>query len=520
MASSSGKFQQKAKPAQLALRGERAWFRVRNMFQVIEPVSNVALTLDDYASDPKFTSVVANLRAESSRLCSRLRGRTIWMVNSTAQGGGVAEMLPRLIALMTDLGLSVRWGVIGSNDPAFFALTKRLHNLIHGDGRGGLELTSDDLALYESVNRDNADALSEHLKPQDILIVHDPQPLPLGHFLRQRLALTTLWRCHIGLDQRTDETRAAWRFLRPYLETYQQAIFSAPEYIPSFLAGRAAIVYPALDPLSHKNRELAVRKIVGILCNSGLQTAHHPVVTPEFGNRVKRVLPDGSTALPGEIGLLFRPTVLQVSRWDRLKGWAPLLEAFVRVKQHLSERGNPQLAEGARRRLELSRLVLAGPDPDSISDDPEGLEVFDDICARYRALDAVLQDDVVLLSLPMQSRKYNALIVNALQRCASVVVQNSLREGFGLTVAEAMWKQIAVLGTDACGIRLQVRDRIDGFLSDDPEDSGEIAEKLIEMLINPVGRQLMGRSAQRRVYDEFLIFRQISRYLEVIGRHA
>jgi trehalose synthase len=162
--------------------------------------------------------------------------------------------------------------------------------------------------------------------------------------------------------------------------------------------------------------------------------------------------------------------------------------------------------------------VLAGPDPDSIQDDPEGVAVFKELCQAYRGLAPELQQDVALIVLPMESRKRNALIVNAMQRCSSIVVQNSLQEGFGLTVTEAMWKGRAVMGTHACGIRQQIRDGVDGRLTADPEDPDEIARNLFELLTDPAWRYQLGRTARRRVHDSFLVFEQLSRLLQVIAQ--
>ena len=490
------------------------------MIQTVDLSAKEGPVLDDYAAEARFAGIVGDLRAEATRLADRYADRTIWMINSTAHGGGVAEMLWRMVPLFRQLGFQMRWAVLGTEREEFFTLTKRLHNLIHGDAGSGLDLGPDQAALFERVNQENFEALRPQLKRGDLVVVHDPQPLPLGQMVARELGIKTFWRCHIGLDQRTDATRAAWRFLKPYLDGYSHAVFSVPEYIPGFLAGQASIIYPALDPLSDKNRELSAHKQVGILCNSGMQEAHEPVATPDFEHQVKRVMPNGEPRIAGSMGLLFRPIVLEVSRWDRLKGWLPLLEAFVRLKRGLRTgvTGEHVLGEFGNR-IELVRLVLAGPDPAFIADDPEGLEVFNDICARYAQLEPEVQEDIAILQLPMNSPRENALIVNALQRFATVVVQNSLREGFGLTVTEAMWKHLAVLGTQACGIRLQVRDRIDGVLTSDPESPDEIAGHLRQMLLDPKERHRMGRSAQRRVYDEFLIFRQISRYLQLFGRY-
>src|SRR6202007_3278918 len=189
----------------------------------------------------------------------------------------------------------------------------------------------------------------------------------------------------------------------------------------------------------------------------------------------------GPATAPDEIGFLFRPIVAEISRWDRLKGFGPLMEGFVRLKQNL-QKPPTFLAPRQRRRLEIARLVLAGPDPNSIQDDPEARKELETLCSAYCKLAPEFQKDIALLSLPMASPEQNALMVGAIQRCATVVVQNSLREGFGLTVTEAMWKAIPVLGTEACGIRHQIRDGIEGRLVSNPQDPEEIAVHLGAML--------------------------------------
>jgi len=490
------------------------------MLRIIPVKEAKPITLSDYAEQADFAHAVADLRAEATLVAPRLVKRKIWMINSTDKGGGVAEMLPRMIVLMRELGFSVEWAVIGSDQPDFFKLTKRMHNLVHGDTRSGVDLTPNDARLYEAVNHTNAAELKRHLGKHDIVIVHDPQPLPLGRILDSGTKHRFIWRCHIGLDEHTDATRAVWRFMRPYVEPYRHAVFSAPEYIPGFLTGRASVIHPALDPLSHKNRLLQMHKAVSVLANSGLQKPHEPVPTSDFTRRVLRLCRDGSYKVPGEFGLLFRPIVLQISRWDRLKGWLPLMEGFIRMKERLGKGAGQNHKTRNRRRLELSRLVLVGPEPKAIQDDPEGVAVFKELRELYLKLDKRVQEDIVILALPMSSRKENALIVNALQHCASVVVQNSLREGFGLTVTEAMWKGMAVLGTHACGIRQQIRDGIDGRMVYDPEDPNEIAARLLELLVDPAQRHLLGIRARRRVHDSFLIFRQLAQYVRMLGEVA
>ena len=487
------------------------------MLEIIDPVAGSIPSLATYANDPRFATLVSDLRSEAAQALPKVRGR-IWMVNSTATGGGVAEMLPGLVTLLRELGFKVSWAVMGSDRPEFFRLTKRIHNLLHGQIDAGTDLGPDDARLLEAVGQANADQLAPHLAPDDLLVLHDPQPLAMGSLLAEKRGLRAIWRCHVGLDERNAATRAAWRFLQPLLDNYASAAFSAPEYIPSFLAGRASVLHPGIDPFSHKNRHLTVSKLMGILVNAGAQTAYEPVPTPDFPVPVRRLMPDGSLAVPREMGLLFRPIVLQVSRWDRLKGWRPLLDGFVRLKAQARAGQIDGLSPRNQRRLDLARLVLAGPDPASVADDPEGVAVFNDLRAAYLGLDPADQADVALLVLPMDSRKHNALIVNALQRCATVVVQNSLREGFGLTVTEAMWKRHAVLGTHAVGIRTQLRDQIDGLLTRDPNDPDEIAAHLRTLLATPRSRYEMGGRAYRRVHERFLVFSQLSRYMSLFLR--
>lgn len=470
------------------------------------------ISLRDYSAVAPLAAAVQELRVEAERLVPRLGGRTVWMINSTAQGGGVAEMLPTQIALLRELGVDTRWAVIETEDPRFFTFTKRLHNLIHGEGEP--QISEEDREVYERVSRESADSLSKLVGERDILVVHDPQPLGAAALLKEERGLPMIWRCHIGLDEHLPQTRAAWRFLEPYAETCDRAVFSASEYIPGYLTGRATIIHPALDPLSHKNRALSINKLVGILRSAGLVASGAPMLAPPFPELATRLQPDGSWGAAGEpedIGLLFRPIVLQVSRWDRLKGFAPLMRGFVRLKQELPERAG--LDERHRRALQHARLVLAGPDPASVQDDPEAGEVLDEIRELYLSLDPALQRDIAIVSLPMGSRKFNALMVNALQRCSAVVAQNSIREGFGLTATEAMWKSHAVLGTSAVGLRQQIRDGLDGRIVEDPADPDAVARVLDEMLADEWERDRWGQSAQHRVHHEFLIFTQLRKWL-------
>lgn len=472
--------------------------------------------LSEHAAHAHLVPAVESLRAEAARLEEDLRDRRVWMVNSTPEGGGVAEMLEPTMGMLRDLGVDAEWVVIESEDPDFFDLTKNLHNLIHGEGRPEA-LDADARSLYEEENRINARFLVERAEPGDILVVHDPQPMPLARYVQAEVDVITIWRCHIGLDGENASTRAAWDFLERYADDYDRAIFSAPEYIPDLFAGRSTLVRPAIDPLTHKNRDLSVHEVVRILDHAALNGSPGPLLDEAYVDVVHRLRDDGQfvpASLSEDIGLLHRPVVTQISRWDRLKGFAPLMEAFAHLKeeQRSFSEGRPPKH---RRRLSLARLVMAGPAADSVADDPEAKEVLSEIRSAYMDLPPLVQSDVAILSLPMADRRENHDIVNALQRTSSIVCQNSLREGFGLTITEAMWKRVPVLSNrSACGPRQQIVDGVHGRLIENPEDRGQLASALNEMLAAPGERQSWGRTAQRRVHDEFLIYRRLRRYFE------
>jgi len=474
--------------------------------------------LEDYALFAHLTDAVRALKEEAAPVLPKLAGRTVWMVNSTSRGGGVAEMLPTMVSLLRDLGVATEWVVIESTEPRFFALTKHVHNLIHGHGAPALGPAERE--LFERVNRDNAAFLRPRLKAGDVLVVHDPQPMPLAAILKESVSLAAVWRCHIGLDEELPATRAAWEFLRPWAPAFDRAVFSAREYVPAYFADRAQVIYPAIDPLSAKNRELGVHHTVAVLSNAGLVVPPGPLWTPPYRQLAQRLQSDGRfypATVSGDFGLLTRPIVTQISRWDRLKGFEPLLAAFARYKRRLLHGG---WADDPvhRVRQELARLVLAGPSPESIQDDPEARDVLEALRVQYRALDPLVQEAVAILSLPMESAAENALMVNALQRASSIVVQNSLREGFGLTVAEAMWKRVPILtNRHACGPRQQVRDGEDGRLIADPEDVEQLADTMDLMLADVPARTGWARNAQRHVYANFLVFAQLRSWLRLLG---
>ncbi len=472
-------------------------------------------TLDEYASHSRLAAPVAALR-RLGRSNDSLRGRKVWMVNSTETGGGVAEMLPKLVPLIREAGVEIDWVVVGTRDDRFFALTKRIHNLLHGVGSP--VLTHEERVLYEEISEGFADELQEIVKPNDVLVIHDPQPLAAGAILHDRIGVPAVWRCHIGLDQRLPATDAAWAFLEQWVRPYGRVVFTLDAYVPDFLKDRAALIPPAIDPVNEKNRDLDTHALTGILAAAKLVDTPHPTGHAAFDEPAMRLQPDGSFGVatePEDIGLLFRPIISQVSRWDKLKGFGPLLEGFVRMKQGRIAGLTVESATHARM-IDSVRLVLIGPDPASVQDDPEGKATFDALSRVWLDLPPELQRDVAVLVLPMSSRERNADMVNALQRCSTIVVQNSLREGFGLTVTEAMWKRRPILGSQAAGIRSQVTDGVEGRLVTDSEDPEEIGRVLHEMLARPERLEEWGRHGEHKAAAEYLVFTQVARWLNVL----
>ena len=474
--------------------------------------------LNEYRTHAYLSAMVNDLRFKANHLTERLRGRTLWMMNSTANGGGVAEMMPKMVTILRQLGVKTEWIVFSPDNQAFFQLTKRIHNLIHDFGKPGF--TSDEKALYEKISHTAADALQQRIPDHDVLIVHDPQPLGAGAELKRRTGIKSIWRCHIGLDKQTPGTTSAWEFLKDPIVEYDHTVFSALAYLPPFLNNKYSIITPAIDPLSHKNRDLSSPELFGILIKAGIiQNGHPPLLYPRWKRKAMWLNPDGkfmNTPMESGVELLYRPTITQISRWDRLKGWLPLLEGFVFLKRIYRNNGHHKSPE--RMRILASQLILVGPEPSAVQDDPEGKGVLDDICNYYKELPAEDQKDISILTLPMSSRTQNHLMVNALQRCSTLVVQNSIQEGFGLTATEAMWKKIPVLGTSACGLRQQIRDGKDGCLTADPMNEAEIAENLRKILSKPKLLEKWGRSAQQRVYKNFLVFKQIENWLTCVTR--
>jgi trehalose synthase len=370
-------------------------------------------------------------------LARRLKGHRIVMVNTTKTGGGVAEILHRVVTILNELGIPTSWEVM-QGDYRFFGVTKRIHNALHGHV---LPLTDEDREIYREWTRREAERLA---LDGDLVLIHDPQPAALIEHRRQP-GQRWLWRCHIDLSRRDE---AYWEFLRPAVERYDAAIFSHVEFVPR-LSIPAILVPPSIDPFAPKNREMDEAEISAILERLGID----PDLT----------------------------WVTQISRFDRIKDPVGVIEAFRLVR--------------ARR---PARLLLAGG---GASDDPEGAEVLAEVQETAKGV-----RDVTILELPPQSD----LEINALQRASTVLLQKSLREGFALTVSEALWKRRAVVASAVGGIPLQVLHERTGLLVRSIEGA---AYQTIRLLDNADLRRELGAEGRVHVRDNFLHTREVRDYL-------
>lgn len=457
-----------------------------------------ALPLERFAAllPPERMRAVEENAAAARRL---LAGRVVWNVNSTAQGGGVAEMLHTLLAYGRGAGVDTRWLVL-SGSPAFFALTKRIHNLLHGAPGDGAPLGDAERPLYQRVLADNLVSCRDRIRAGDIVLLHDPQTAGLVDGIRQ-LGAHVIWRCHIGRDSGNTFTEIGWAFLRPYLERAHAFIFSRHGYVPAWAPGeRVWVIPPSIDPFTGKNCDLDRDAVLDILIRAGLVADGRPRAVSfsrrdgSLGScREHRDLLGEGTPPPVDARL-----VVQVSRWDRLKDMAGVLAGFAARLPRLP----PDV-----------HLVLAGPDVSGVTDDPEGAEVLAECRAMRQALPDAARARVDLATLPMDDVDENAILVNALQRHAYAVVQKSLVEGFGLTVTEAMWKGRPVIASAVGGIQDQIADGRDGLLLADPYDLAAFGDALERLVADPPLAERLGRAARQRVVRDFLGDRHLIQYV-------
>ncbi|HZU61002.1 MAG TPA: hypothetical protein VE983_08555, partial [Solirubrobacteraceae bacterium] len=361
---------------------------------------------------PQYEALL-DLIARGSRA---LRGRVVWNVNSTARGGGVVELLRPLLGYSRGAGVDARWLVVAGG-PEFFAITKRLHNRLHGFTGDRGPLGPEQRRAYESTLRHAAAELVPLLRPGDIVILHDPQTAGLVESVR-RAGAVAIWRCHVGRDRTNGYARTAQSFLRPYMQEADAFVFSRRELAWTGLPqDRIAIIQPSIDAFSPKNQEQSAARSQAILSRAG--------IIPDGQHRVTFTRSDGT---PGRVDrratmIEERPLgardvlITQISRWDHLKDPLGVLHGFAGQISATTE----------------AHLLLAGPDTEAVADDPEGAQTLAAVHSAWRRLPSPIRSRVHLASLPMVDLEENAAIVNGLQRRSHVVIQKSLAEGFGLT---------------------------------------------------------------------------------------
>lgn len=374
---------------------------------------------------------------ELQLVASRLSGVVVQNINSTAVGGGVAEILMRMVPLLHELGVNAQWDVIKGGE-RFFEVTKKMHNALHGQH---VEFSKEEIELFVETNEMNARDMNLH---GDIMFIHDPQPCGLVR-RKKDLGRKWIWRCHIDFSRPDPFT---WRFLKEYIELYDVSVFSAPSFARELNIPQA-LISPSIDPLSDKNRELPQEIIDSVL---------------------ERFKIDKS-----------RPIVTQISRFDYLKDPVGVVQVFRRIRKYID-----------------CQLVLAGG---GAVDDPEGAKVLAEV------QEAVNDDpDIFLLRLPPASD----IEINALQRASTVILQKSLREGFGLTVAEGLWKAKPVIAGAVGGIPLQIVNKYSGLLTHTIEGT---AFALKQLLQTPAYAKSLGENGREHVRKNFLITRHLRDYL-------
>ena len=430
-----------------------------------------------------------------------LAGRTVWNVNSTPSGGGVAEMLQSLLAYSRGAGVDTRWLVL-EGDPEFFTLTKRIHNLLHGAPGDGGRTGQAESAMYEHVLDRQVAELKRLVAPGDILLLHDPQSAGMAAGMAAHGA-HVVWRCHVGSDSRNAETERGWAFLQPYVKG-NRTIFTRRAYVPDWVDRDSVwLIPPSLDPFSSKNRPLRPVDVRAALRHAGI------VAFPFEHGSLDFIRRDGSpgtlsprpelTVTGGQVPAGAR-MVLQVSRWDRLKDMTGVLTGFADQLDQM-----PQDVH----------LLLAGPESAGVSDDPESVEVLAECEEAWSSRPASDRRRLHLCSLPMDDVDENAHLVNALQQHASVVVQKSLAEGFGLTVTEPMWKGRPVVASRVGGIEDQIVDGESGMLLDDPSDLDGFIRLVDKVLEHKTLAARLGSAARERVRDRFLGDRHLRQYVEL-----
>lgn len=393
---------------------------------------------------PEYESIIGPVSTlKLKQVAADLKGARVVHVNSTREGGGVAEILFWMIPLMNELGLEASWEVIEGN-PEFFNTTKSFHNGLQGSN---MVLTDKMIKAYEDTLAANADRLRPVLEEADFVIIHDPQPAMLHELCPNRKG-RWIWRCHIDVSK---PNRRVWNYISSKVDAYDASIFSMPDFARK-LNHPQFIIAPSIDPLSEKNAELSRNDISRTLRKFKLE--------------------------------LDRPILCQISRFDRFKDPIGVIQAFM-------------LLNGAFN----AQLVLAGG---GATDDPEGAAVLEEVMNAAEG-----NDSIHILNLPPDAHR----TINALQRAATIIIQKSLQEGFGLTVTEAMWKHKPVIGGNTGGIRLQVHNYYTGFLVNTPDGA---ALRIRKLLSRPDLVENMGARAREFVKENYLCNRQLRENLTLM----
>ncbi len=368
------------------------------------------------------------------RVSEKLKDKKIKNINSTPVGGGVAEILSRLVPLLNELGVLTYWDVI-KGGKSFFEVTKKFHNAIHGKKE---EINKKDFEIFLEVSEEN---ISQMLVDEDIIFIHDPQPIAL---IKKKKDNRWIWRCHIDAS---NPDKKVWNFLKKFIINYDAAVFSAPAF-SSPLPIRQFLISPSIDPLSDKNRELSKEEINAVLKKYGI--------------------------------LKDKPLITQISRFDRLKDPIGVIEVYKKVKKNID-----------------CRLLLAGG---TAVDDPEGMEVYNEVLEKTKH-----DKDIIVLNM-----QHNDLEINALQRASDIILQKSIKEGFGLTVTEALWKAKPVVASNVGGISLQITHKYSGLLCYSI-DGAAFAVK--QILNNPKYGEKLGQNGREHVRNNFLITRHLKEYM-------
>jgi trehalose synthase len=454
----------------------------------------------DVLSDRAQTQLVRGARTARELLS----GRTIWNVNTTAYGGGVAEMLHSLVGYARGAGIDCRWAVITppADTVEFFTVTKRIHNRLHCSRGDGGPLEAHEREVYEQALAPSAEDLLAVVRPGDMVILHDPQTVGLLPALREA-GVRSVWRCHVGADAANDVARATWQFLLPYARYADHYVFSRAEHVWAGLdRARVTVIAPSIDAFAPKNQDLSGELVQSILRACGLLPGERDAA-PAFtrldgtpGSVTGRAQMLGCPVIDEQL-----PIITQVSRWDALKDPLGVIEGFARFVLPAHD----------------CQLVLAGPSTAAVADDPEGARVLAQCERAWAAYPEPVRSRIALACLPMDDAQENAAMVNALQRRSTIIVQKSLAEGFGLTVSEGMWKRRPLVASRVGGIQDQLVPGT-GVRLADPRDLRAFAAATSRLLEHPRWAASMGSRARARVRERYLATRHLQQWLGVLAR--